>query len=280
MRRSIIAFAALLLDTASQAVIDSPARAAEYSFPIRWTAHGWILRFFPHDEQFFLDGGIEATVDALSADGGKLDWSIYIGAGMSTGMGYQEDGAIVFDPYDAHYSLILGGRFEWSERMANLVFLHDCFHDIDREDDTSEIWNVARLDFYSRDWYPRYRRKEWSVRKGSGFMLDTAWLATFWYFPRIESLDYVQHRHDFSLALGGGLKIAFAHRNALALELRPNLLYFLDHGGGWTWKNEVLLYLSWYGGDGTVCLFTGPRWDSQHIKPSGDRWLLGLDFYL
>jgi len=74
--------------------------------------------------------------------------------------------------------------------------------------------------------------------------------------------------------------MAFAHRKALAFELRPNILYFLDHGGEWTWKNEILFYLSWYGSGGTVCLFTGPRWDTQHIKPSGDRWLLGLDFYL
>ena len=273
MRLRTCVLATLLL------IIGSSLQAAEYSAPIRWTARGWILEFFPHDEQFFFDGGLVATVEVLTADGEKLDWNIYIGAGLYVGMGYQEDGAIVFDPYDAHYSFVGGARFEWAERMANLELLHDCFHDIDRADDTSEIWNVAKLDFYSRDWYPRYRRQEWSMREGSGFILDTAWFASFWYFPRLK-MGYIQHRHNFSVALGGGLKIAFAHRKGLTLELRPNILYFLDHGGEWTWKNDLLLYLSWYGNNGTICLFTGPRWDTQHIKPSGDRWLLGLDFYL
>ena len=267
--------AALLLS-----LVSTSLPAAEYSFPIRWTAHGWILEFFPHDEQFFLDGGLVATVDVLTANGEKLDWSIYIGAGLYVGMGYQEDGAVVFDPYDAHYSFLGGARFEWSDKMADFEILHDCFHDVDRADNTSEIWNVAKFDFYSRDWYPRYRRQEWSAREGSGFILDTAWFATFWYFPNWKFHDYIQDGHNFSLALGGGLKLAFAHRKALAFEIRPNLLYFLDHAGEWTWKNELLLYLSWYGSDGTICLFTGPRWDNQHIKSSGDRWLLGLDFYL
>lgn len=254
--------------------------AAEYSFPIRWTARGWILEYFPHDEQFFLDGGLVASVDVLTADGEKLDWSIYIGAGLYVGMGYQEDGSVVFDPYDSHYSFLGGVRFEWSEMMADFEILHDCFHDVDRSDSTSEIWNVAKFDFYSRDWFPRYRREEWSEREGSGFILDTAWLATFWYFPDWDFHDYIQDGHNFSVAIGGGLKLAFAHRKSLAFEIRPNLLYFLDHAGEWTWKNDLFLYLTWYGSDGTVCLFTGPHWDNQHIKPSGDRWLLGLDFYL
>ena len=274
MRLMTCVFAALLFITGSS------LQAAEYSAPIRWNAHGWMLEFFPHDEQFFLDGGLVATVDALAADGESLDWSIYLGAGFYVGMGYQEDSAVVLDPYDSHYSIIAGARFEWAERMASIEYLHDCFHDIDRENDSSEIWNVIKLDFYSRDWFPRYRRQAWSAAEGSGFMIDTAWLATFWYFPHWKIHDYMQHMHNFSLALGGGLKIAFAQRKGLLLELRPNIHYFLDHGGEWTWKNDLLLYLSWYGSGGTVCIFTGPRWDTQHIKPSGDRWLLGLDFYL
>jgi hypothetical protein len=256
------------------------AEAAEYSAPIRWNVRGWMLQYFPHDEQFFLDGGLIATVDALTADGEKLDWNIYLGAGLYVGMGYQEDGSVVFDPYDAHYSLMLGGRFEWDDNMAAIEYLHDCFHDVDRADSTSEIWNVIKLDLFSRDWFPRYRREEWSAREGSGLILEAAWMGTFWYFPDWKFHDYVQDGHDFSLALGGGLKLAFAHSGSLALELRPNLLYFLDHGGEWTWKNDLFLYLTWYGSRGTACLFTGPRWDTQNIKPSGDRWVLGLDFYL
>ena len=260
-------------------LLSAPSQAAEYSCPVTWNARGWMLQFFPHDEQFFLDGGLVATVDALTADGENLDWSLYLGAGMYVGMGYQEDGQVVFDPYDAHYSLIAGARFEWTRTMASLEYLHDCFHDIDRSDEVGEIWNVLRADVFSRGWYPRYRRERWSAREGSGFMLEADWMATFWYFPDWKIHDYVQHEHDFSIALGGGMKIAFAHTGSLAAELRPDILYYLDHGGQWTWKNNLLLYLAWYGRNGTVCLFTGPRWDSQRIKPSGDRWLLGLDFY-
>jgi hypothetical protein len=257
-----------------------PVSGAEYSFPITWNARGWMLVYFPHDEQFFLDGGLEATVDALTADGDGLDWSIYLGAGLYVGMGYQREGLVVFDPHDAHYSITAGARFEWKESMAGLEYLHDCFHDIDREDGSTEIWNVVKLDYSSRQWHPRYRRQAWSIREDSGMVPDIQYLVTFWYFPRWKVHDYVQHMHDFSIALGGGMKIALAHGKALALELRPSVLYFLDHGGGWTWRNDLLLYLSWYGSAGTVCLFTGHRWDTQLIKPSGDRWLLGLDFYL
>jgi hypothetical protein len=278
LKRSALTTLAILAGTLF--LSGSRLQAFEYSAPIRWNVRGWMLKFFPHDEQFFLDGGLVATVDAMTAKGERLDWSIYAGAGLYAGMGYQEDGAVVFDPYDAHYSLIAGARFERGGWMADIEYLHDCFHDVDREDGSTEIWNVVKTDLCSRDWYPRYRRHKWSASKGSGFLIDAAWLATFWYFPNWKVHEYVQHMHDFSLALGGGLKLAFAHRKALAIELRPNILYFLDHGGGWTWKNDLLLYISWYGSDGTVCLFTGPRWDTQHIKPSGDRWLLGFDFYL
>ena len=219
-------------------------------------------------------------MDVLAADGESLDWSLYLGAGLYVGMGYQENSSVVFDPYDTHYSIIAGARFEWAGSMAGVEYLHDCFHDVDREDDTSEIWNVAKFDLCSRDWYPRYRRQALAAMEGSGLILDTAWHAAFWYFPRWQVHDYVQQGHDYSLALGGGLKIAFAHWESLAVELRPGILYFLDHGGGWAWKNDLFLYLTWYGSDGTICLFTGPRWDRQEIKPSGDRWVLGIDFYL
>jgi hypothetical protein len=275
MRRTAGILATLILITTI-----SPVSAGEYSFPVRWNARGWMLEYFPHDEQFFLDGGLVANVDALTYDGERLDWSLYAGAGLYVGMGYQENGQVVFDPYDAHYSLILGARFEWTGMMAGIEYLHDCFHNIDRENEGGEIWNVIKFDLYSRDWFPRYRREEWSNKTGTGLIFDTAYMATFWYFPRWEVHDYVQYMHDFSLALGGGLKLSIAHRRGLVLELRPNLLYFLDHGGEWAWKNDLLLYLSWYGSGGTACLFTGPRWDNQQIKPSGDRWLLGLDFYL
>jgi len=218
-------------------------------------------------------------VDAVAVDGETLDVFFYVGAGFTVNMGRKNDGLVIFDPRDAHYSLIGGFRFEAWGLMANVEYLHDCFHDVDRYDESTEIWNVAKLDFYNRNWFPRYRRGAWSQRSGRGLIFDYGYYATMWYFPQLDSHEWVQHDHDFSMAWGGGLKLALVHWNNNAFEVRPNVLYFLDRGGEWTHKNSALVYLTHYGRDGTVALFAGPQWDSQRIKPSGDRWIVGLDFY-
>lgn len=272
-RHTIRALTILLL------LVSTAAQAAEISAPITWQARGWMYRYIPVDERFFLDGGIVASVDAVAMDGESLDGYFYVGAGLTVTMGWKENGLVIFDPRDAHYSLIGGFRFEVSRWMANIEYLHDCFHDVDRYDERTEIWNVAKLDFYNRDWYPRYRRQTWSQKSGRRLLFDYAYYATTWFFPRWGSNEWIQHDHDFSFAVGGGLKLALAHWKNNAFELRPNLLYFLDRGGEWTHRNSALGYLTHYGRDGTAALFAGPQWDSQRIKPSGDRWIVGLDFY-
>jgi hypothetical protein len=254
--------------------------AAELSMPVTWRAHGWFYRYHPVDEHFFLDAGIEGTVDVVAVDAERIDSYLFIGGGLDLTMGWQNDGLVIFDPRDAHYSMVAGLRFETRGHMLEAVWLHDCFHDIDYFDDLVEIWNVARFDFYDRNWFPRYRREAWRGREGSGLILDYAYSLTFWFFPHWKVHEWIQHDHDFSTAFGGGLKLAVAHRGSSAVELRPNLLFFYDRGGEVTCRNNILLYLTHYGEGGTICLFTGPRWDTQHIKPSGERWLFGLDIYL
>ena len=231
------------------------------------------------DESFFLDGGLVSTVDAVAVDGRSLDVFFYLGAAITLNMGWQEDEDVVFDPRDAHYSLIGGLRWEVSHYMGNIEYLHDCYPDIDYYDEKTEIWNVAKFDFYNRNWFPKYRRGNWRERSGRGLIFDYGYYATFWYFPAWGSNEWIQLNHSFSFALGGGLKLALAHWNNNAFEIRPNVLLFRDHDNGWTHKNNTLIYLTHYGRDGTAALFGGPQWDSQHIKPSGDRWIFGLDFY-
>ena len=278
MRNKVIAFSAMI--TVMTVLAPGPVSAAEYTIPITWNAHAWMLRFVPHNEQFYLDGGIEATIDYLHADGESLDWSLYLGAGLDAGMGTEGEEQIFFDPNEAHYSLIVGSRFELGGQIAALEFIHDCFHAIDRYEQKGAIWNAVKTDLFSRGWYPRYRREGWRSKKGSGLILEADWMVTFWFFPRWKIQRYPQSGHDFKIAAGGGLKLAFAHLGSMAVELRPDLLYFLDRGGDWTWKNDLRFNLSWYGQNGTGALFAGRRWDSQRIKPSGDRWLLGFEFYL
>jgi hypothetical protein len=240
---------------------------------------GWIYRYIPVDDRFFLDGGLVGTVDMIAVDGKKLDVFFYAGAAFIVNMGWGDDDLVIFDPRDAHYSLIGGFRFEMSDHMANIEMLHDCFHDIDRYDNKTEIWNVAKLDFYNRNWFPRYRREAWAIKKGRGWLLDYAYYATAWYFPHWAGHRWIQHQHNFSTAWGGGLKLAFVHWNNNALELRPNVLLFYDRSHEWTHKISTLAYLTHYGRDGTMALFFGRQWDEQQIKPSGCRWIAGLDFY-
>jgi len=260
-------------------LISTSARAAEVSMPITWNARGWILRYIPADEPFFMDGGIVATLDIVAVDANRMDVFFYIGAGFFINMGQQDEG-VVFDPRDAHYSMIGGFRFEVESLMFNVEWLHDCFHDIDRYDDKTQIWNVAKFDFYNRNWFPRYRREAWKQRTGTGLIFDYGYLATAWYFPQSDASEWVQHEHDFSTAWGGGLKLAFAHWRNNALEFRPNILYFYDRAGDWSHRNNVFFYATHYGRGGTAALFGGYQWDSQDIKPSGERWIVGLDFYL
>lgn len=266
------------------AFVSTSLQAAEISAPITWQARGWIFRYEPVDEKFFLDGGIVATVDAVAVDGETLDVFFYVGAGFMVNMGWENDNeeedTVIFDPRDAHYSLIGGLRFETLGYIAKAEFLHDCFHDVDRYDKKTEIWNVAKFDFSNRHWFPRYRREAWREKRGRGLILDYAYYATIWYFPHWGSHEWIQYNHNFSGALGGGLKLAFAHWKNNALELRPDFLFFYDRDHDWTQKSRALTYLTHYGRSGTAALFFGRQWDTQQIKPSGNRWIVGLDFFL
>jgi len=155
--------ALLLLLTSSQ------VRASDFSFPLTWNGRGNIFRYQPVDTVFFFDGSLEVNTELVNWDGETVDVAFYLGAGFSVGMGRQDGGFVVFDPHDAHYSIIGGLRLEFSGMLVTAEMLHDCFHDIDRYDEVSPIWNVARLGIASRSWLPRYRRESRSQRRGRGW---------------------------------------------------------------------------------------------------------------
>lgn len=271
-----------ILRLAAAALMLMPAgtMASRFSFPLTWNGRGYILRYHSADTTFFFDGGLEAATELISWDGETVDVAFYLGAGLMIGMGRQDGGFVVFDPHDAHYSIIGGLRFEFAGVLATAEMLHDCFHDIDRYDGVSPIWNVARLGASSRAWLPRYRREKLSSREGSGWLSDLDWRAELWLFPRIEAYKWVQHDHDLSVACGGGIKLAVRHWGRNALELRPDALLLLETGGEWSRRAGALMYLTRYGDGASAALFAGRRWDDQPIRPSGARWVFGFDFLL
>ncbi|MDD3642995.1 MAG: hypothetical protein PHQ19_06005 [Candidatus Krumholzibacteria bacterium] len=274
-RRSLILAAGLLLS-----LWPDGALASEISFPLTWNGRGYILRHHPSDSVFFFDGGLEATADLVAWDADAVDGAFYIGAGFEVGMGRQDGGLVVFDPNDAHYSIRGGVRFEVSGILATVEMLHDCFHDVDRHDGVSPIWNVARLGAGSRGSLPRHRRERWSTAARSGPLFDLDWRAELWLFPRLDLYEWVQHDHDLSIACGGGIDLALFHWGRNALELRPDALLFLETDGDWSRRVGALVYLTRYGSGAAAALFAGRLWDNQPIRPAGSRWVFGFEFLL
>ncbi|MBI4721005.1 MAG: hypothetical protein HY770_07270 [Chitinivibrionia bacterium] len=256
------------------------ALAAEFSFPLTWNGRGWVFRYSPTDTVFFMDGGLEANITVAAWDGDEVDGAFYAGAGFTVKMGWQNGGLVVFDPREAHYSIRSGLRLEFSGILATAEMLHDCIHDVDRYDGATPIWNVARFGVSSRSWLPRHRRELWSLRAGRGRLTEIDWRAELWLFPRVDIYEWVQHDHDLSFALGGGLIAALYHWSDSALELRPDALLFLETDNKWSRRVNMLVYMTRYGSDGTASLFAGHVWDNQPLTPSGSRWVFGLDFEL
>lgn len=254
------------------------ARPADFSFPLTWNGRGWIYRYSPTDSVFFMDGGLEINTEVAVWDGDESDGAFFVGASFSVRMGWQNGGLVVFDPREAHYSIIAGARLEFPGVLATAEMLHDCIHDIDRNDSLTPIWNAARFSANSRTWFPRYRREAWSLKEGSGRLNDIDWRAEFWLFPRLDIYEWVQHDHDLAFAFGGGLTIALYHWSASVIELRPDALLFLETDNVWSRRTSALVYLTRYGEGAAAALFFGRRWDNQPLTPSGNRWIFGLDF--
>ena len=274
-RNPLILIAALLL-----LLCPASARPSEFSFPLTWNGRALIYRYSPTDSVFFLDGGLGMNTELVTWEGDAIDATFYLGADFSVKMGWQDGGLVIFDPREAHYSLLGGVRLEFSGILATAEMLHDCFHDIDRYDGVTPIWNVARFGASSRNWFPRYRREEWSSRSGNGRLVDVDWRAELWLFPRLDIYEWVQYDHDLSLACGGGLTIALYHWSGSVIELRPDALLFLETDGDWSRRVNALVYLTRYGDGAAAALFAGRRWDNQPLTPSGSRWVFGLDFRL
>lgn len=81
-------------------------------------------------------------------------WSLYV----RTGMGRQDE-LVIFDPRNSRYGIVpaLELRLPWFNLNSGLE--HFCFHDIDRNDDSTEYWNKPYVSLRSsNDRLGEYRR--------------------------------------------------------------------------------------------------------------------------
>lgn len=237
-----------------------------------------MLRFYPVTEPFFLEGGLKSTFDLVKKEfqgGSRLFF--YGGAGKYTGMGYQ-GGDIVFDPRDIHYSLNPGFRYERGNFIYDANLLHDCFHDIDRMYGLTEIWNVIRFEFMTRNFFPAYRRAEVLENYRRGFVFEPNYSAAIWYFPWWGH-QWVQHAHEYLWAAETGVNLSFYRHDRFSAEFRGDARVYLDKQRDIDYITGLYLYAIKYGSHGTVAIFGGWLLDRQSIKPRGNKLIAGVRFY-
>jgi hypothetical protein len=169
------------------------ALAAPVEFPME--AHGELgaYMFFETDVEHFVYSRIAADIKVLRIG----DFSWHLGLEMDTYMGKNWNSPeMAFNIYGGHWNIVTQFDYLIDPVLIRLYTDHECFHNIDMEDSTSEYMNNIKL---GAQYIPD------PVARADGFQWFPAswpsgWISFGLYRPRSESF---QKGHDFNWSLQG-----------------------------------------------------------------------------
>lgn len=255
----------------------------EFSAPMRWRCEAYLARLAPKSEFNFVDGMIDVSVDMLSlSTSGGFELSMFGRAAIWTGMGHQwED--VIFDPRNMHYSLVPGFRTKFANLALQIAWYHDCFHDVDRKEEPTIIWNLFELRLSPATHPAKERRKMIRMEscKCFRFRPHLDWEFAFGVFPTLKSPAWFQYTHPFTTVSEVNIKFSFIQIGDTRVEFKYNPMIWTHHGSKLSHRQYIEIALDYYGRDGTMSFFWGyTAHEDQPIRPKngltwvGFRWEL------
>ncbi len=276
---SIVIFIIMLLTATSYCI--------EISAPIKWRADGYIARLVPRTEKYFMDGMMDASIDMIRFDiSNNFNINFFLRSTIWTGMGYQYED-IIFDPRYMHYSLVPGLKNDFKIRNSkySLMFqwFHDCFHEVDRKEEPTIIWNIFELRLSPRNYFPDVRRKLFLHNKSNAirFRPKIFWDFAIGIFPRFHDPVWFQYTHPLNNRIDANLQISLLEYKSLHCEIAYNPTLYFQNGGETSQRQYVELAVKQYGTGGTFSLFWGYTVrETQPVRPINNRVWLGARWEL
>jgi hypothetical protein len=209
------------------------ALSAPVEFPME--AHGEFgaYAFFETTVEHFVYGRIAADVRVLRV--GAFSW--HLGLQMDTYMGKSWNSPeMAFNIYGGHWNIITQFDYLFDPVLLRIYSDHECFHNIDMEDTTSEYMNNFKLGAqYLPDPVGRADGFDWlPVTYPSG------WISVGVYRPRNESF---QKGHDFNWSLQGEGDMPFAAWRSIHSGVRLHSDFYFHNDGGSSSRHWGELYI-------------------------------------
>jgi len=253
--------------------------AVEFSIPMKLRSEAYLLRFFPRNERHFTEGMMDMSADMVSAKfSDNIDLTVFARSVIWTGMGYEWDD-VVFDPRDMHYSLVTGFRSKLWNYYLTFHWLHDCFHEVDRNDEPTVIWNIFEFKFSPIDFFPDVRREQVRYISESSLILVPRfdWEIFWGFMPRLREVFWFQYEHPFSNRFGTNLRLGLLQYKNLTMEFEYRPRLWINYGGGTCQQQFFQFAAAYHSENGTMSFFWGYNAkETQPIRPTEGLGVWGL----
>ncbi|MBN1434154.1 hypothetical protein JW921_05295 [Candidatus Fermentibacterales bacterium] len=211
------------------------------SFPME--AHGELsaYSFFEQDEFHFIYGELGTVMRVLAA--GDFSWRL--GMDMTTYMGKNKNHPeMKFNIYHAHWNLRVQFDYQLLEPLLVRLYTdHECYHNIDCPDSTSEYMNNIKIGAVYDPSLPA--PSEAPALHLGGW--PSGWLSFGIYRPKGESF---QKGHDFEWSIQAGSDVLLAGWRSWLTGVRYEPSFYFHEDSGTSSRHELEWYLSYHPGTG------------------------------
>lgn len=241
------------------------------SFPMESSGSLGAWSFFQQDEAHFIFSRVENLVETVRL--GR--WSMALGLAVDTYMGKNlNNPEMKFNIYGGHWNISLSFRAELSRRWrARLYTDHECFHNIDMPDTSSEYMNNVKLGIVRR---PPAMRRCGELRLLPGGRLPSGWFSLGVYLPEGESF---QKGHDFQWSAHTNLRMPLAGWRSTEAGGRYHWDQYFHEDGGTSGRHRLELYTRYAAAAGSFELYlAGYPSDTQPFRRQDGRSFWGIRF--
>lgn len=239
------------------------------TFPMESTGLLEAYSFFTQTTEHFVYGRIGTEINVMKA----WDFSLSIGLSMETYMGESWNSPeMKFNIFEGHWNIRAQIGYSLDPLLLRMYTDHECFHNIDMPDDTSQYMNNIKLGVVLDSPPPEYGERVSFLPAG----LPDGWFSVGVYTPRNETF---QKGHDFRWSMHGftDLETAAWRNWHSGLRYRADL-YFHDDGSGSS-RHRGELYAAYQASAGTFeTHLTWVMRDTQPFRPLDGKTFWGIRF--
>ena len=227
--------------------------------------------FFQQDEAHFIFARVEALVETVRT--GR--WSMAMGLAVDTYMGKNSyNPEMKFNIYGGHWNISLSLRADLTRRWrARLYTDHECFHNIDMPDTSSEYMNNVKLGIVRR---PAPTDVRGDLRLLPRGRLPSGWFSLGVYTPDGESF---QKGHDFEWSTHTDLEMPVAGWRGLETGGRYRWDQYFHYDGATSGRHRLEMYTRYAAPAGSFELYlAGYPSDTQPFRRKEGRSFWGIRF--